>query len=78
MRKVYIDVILKNDREGMLRPLSIEWENGEVFEIDRLIDRRKAASTKVGGCGMRYTVVINGKEKFLFHEDDKWFVEAIV
>ena len=25
---------------------------------------------------MRYTVQIRGKESFLFHEGDKWFVEA--
>ena len=31
---------------------------------------------KVGGGGIRYTVQIRGKESFLFHEGDKWFVEA--
>ena len=31
---------------------------------------------KVGGGGIRYTVMIKGKESFLFHEGDKWFVEA--
>jgi hypothetical protein len=35
----------------------------------------KAASTKVGGCGIRYTVRIEGKETYLFDEDGKWFVE---
>ena len=29
-----------------------------------------------GGDGIRYTVMIRGKESFLFHEGDKWFVEA--
>ena len=36
-----------------------------------------AASTKVGGTGIRYTVQICGKPTFLFDEENgKWFVEA--
>ena len=75
-RKVYIDVILKTDKEGVIRPLTIVWEDGKTFEIDRVKAICKAASLKVGGCGTRYTVVIEGKETYLFHEDERWFVEA--
>lgn len=39
-------------------------------------DKCRAASTKVGGCGIRYTVMIGGHESFLYNEDEKWFVEA--
>ncbi len=78
LRKTYVDVILKNDKEGKIRPLSVIWEDGRAYEIDRLISKCRAASTKVGGVGIRYTVVISGKETYLFHEDDKWFVEAKV
>ncbi|MFI3238876.1 MAG: hypothetical protein R3Y47_12765 [Lachnospiraceae bacterium] len=76
MRKVYVDVVLINDKQGELRPLSITWEDGRVYEIDRIKHKCRAASLKVGGCGMRYTVVICGKESYLFHEEDKWFVEG--
>ncbi len=75
-RKVYVDVVLRTDRDGNIRPLSIAWENGRTYDIDRLKHRCKAASTKVGGCGMRYTVVICGRETYLFHEEDRWFVEG--
>jgi len=44
--------------------------------IDRLKHKCRAASTKVGGCGIRYTVMIGGHESFLYNEDEKWFVEA--
>ncbi len=77
-RKVYVDVILKNKKEGIIRPLSITWEDGMTYDVDRVKHICKAASTKVGGCGTRYTVVIEGKETYLFHEDDRWFVEAKV
>ncbi len=75
-RKVYVDVLLKNDRKGRLIPLSITWEDDSVFTIDSIRAVCRAASTKVGGCGIRYTVSINGVDTFLFREDDKWFVEA--
>ena len=75
-RKVYVAVNLDVDANGQIRPRTILWEDGHVYEIDRLKQRIKAASTKVGGCGIRYTVMISGKEAFLFNEDDRWFVEA--
>lgn len=75
-RKVYVDVILKNNKEGEIRPLSITFEDDTTYEIDRVRNVCRAASTKVGGCGIRYTVVIFGKEAFLFQEDNRWFVEA--
>jgi len=47
------------------------------YEIDRVIQKCRAASTKVGGTGIRYTVQICGKPTFLFDEENgKWFVEA--
>lgn len=75
-RKVYVDVVLKNDKKGNIRPLSITWEDGTNFEVDRLITVCRASSTRVGGCGIRYTVSIAGNETYLFHEDDRWFVEG--
>lgn len=46
------------------------------FQIDQILYKCRATSKKVGGGGIRYTVMIKGKESFLFHEGDKWFVEA--
>ena len=31
---------------------------------------------KDNGYGFRYTVIIHGKEKYLFEERGKWFVEV--
>ena len=60
---------------GEISPIS-RWIDGRVYEIDRLKHKCRAASTKVGGCGIRYTVMIGGHESFLYNEDEKWFVEA--
>ncbi len=43
---------------------------------NRIIYKCRAASQKVGGGGIRYTVLICGKESYLFQEGNKWFVEA--
>lgn len=81
--KVYVETIVSFDLTGKIRPYKIRWESGEVFFIDRVKEVRTAASTKAGGFGVRYTVVINGRETYLFHElmsgaheCGRWFVEA--
>lgn len=77
-RKVYIGVHLYVDADGAIRPTSIVWEDGRRYKIDRVRFAVPRASTKVGGRGMRYTVMIEGRERYLFDEDGRWFVEAEV
>lgn len=80
-RKVYVSVLLKVDTEGKKRPYRIKFEDDpvyqdEVFHIDKVTDIRRAASTKVGGTGIRYTIYIDGKQSYLFEDENKWFIEA--
>lgn len=75
-RKVFVEVTVRYDTDGKITPLSLLWEDGTVYEIDRVLDVRRAASLKAGGMGIRYTVNINGKQRYLFYEEPKWFVEA--
>lgn len=75
-RKVFVTVTVKYNPAGQAKPLTIEWENGHIYEIDRVLDARPAASLKVGGQGMRYTCRICGKETYLFEDNHRWFVEA--
>lgn len=73
--KIYVDMIVIQYRNGNLRPLYLIWENGQKYQIDKVIEIRKAASLNAGGRGIRYTCKIQGKTKYLFLEDDKWFIE---
>lgn len=76
-RKVYVEVRARHLTDGTCKPESIKFENDEVYKIDHVKRCCRAASTKVGGTGLRYTVMICGKETFLFDEENgKWFVEA--
>ncbi len=74
--KVYVTVVAVFSNEGVLLPKSFIWEDGREYQIDRVKDKRRAASTKAGGVGERYTCVVKGKEVFLFYEDNNmWFME---
>ena len=75
-RKVYVSVVAEIDEEGNKRPLSVKWEDGRVYEIDKVIEVRRAFAVKVGGTAVRYTVQVLGKITFLFEDDGKWFVES--
>lgn len=73
--KVYVAVNARFEPDGVLKPLSVTWENGEEYGIDRVLDVRRAASLKAGGAGIRYTVRIGAATTFLFLEETRWFVE---
>ena len=74
--KVYVDVYAVFSKEGVLMPQSIVWEDGRKYEIDRVIDVRRLASTKAGGVGERYLCIVNGKEVSLYYESkNMWFME---
>lgn len=72
---IYIDCLALMTTDGVPKPQKIFWEDGRIFEIDKILDIRKKASTKGGGAGLRYTVKINGYIKYLFLNSDKWFLE---
>ena len=75
-RKAYVSVNVDVDEEGTMHPRYIRWANGLIYQIDQIVYKCRASSKKVSGGGIRYTVMIRGKESFLFHEGEKWFVEA--
>ena len=75
-RKVYVEVAAVFSPEGQILPRRIRWEDGTVYTVDRVVDIRRAAALKAGGCGLRYTVRIGGRQTYLFLDEDRWFVEA--
>lgn len=75
-RKEYVSVNLDVDKNGTVSPRYIRWPNGQIFQIEKLKYKCRAASAKASGGGIRYTVIIRGRETFLFSEGNRWFVEA--
>ena len=70
---VAVNVTIGTD--GQVRPKKFLWKDGQTYKIDRIIKVERTASTKVGGCGLRYTVMVEGLPRFLYEEDGKWFME---
>ncbi len=81
--KTYVPVQVTFDANGNMKPRALAWEDGTVFEIDRVLAVKQAAAMKAGGQGDRYTIRIKGKETYLFFEHSiegnstlgRWFVE---
>ena len=82
--KVYVDVDASFRQDGFMIPKSLVWEDGTRYIIDKVTDIRQAAAMKAGGQGDRYTIIINGKQSYLFFERStnlygnvigRWFVE---
>ena len=73
--KVFVKVRADHDLDGMIRPLMFRPEGGEVARIDRILDIRRAAATKAGGQGLRYTCRVGDRQIYLFHDRDVWFIE---
>jgi len=73
--KINLEVNADFDIDGNIRPRAITWEDGRVFEIDRILDARMAPAMVAGGLGMRYLCRIRGKVVKLFNDEGKWFME---
>ena len=74
--KKYVEVTAHHNAQGFVRPLILWWDDGRKYEIDRVLDVRRAASLKAGGIGIRYTCRILGKERYLYLDEDKWYVNV--
>lgn len=76
--KVYVSVELKVDAFGNESLLSLEWEDGRVYHIDKTFSIRMSPPQHVGAVlTKRYDVLIEGQEKILYCETatNRWFVE---
>ncbi len=75
-KKVYVDVVAKIGSDGFVTPLTVIWEDGRRYEIDKVIQVARAYASKAGGTGIRYTISVGNKITYLFEDEGKWFVEA--
>ena len=73
--KAYVEVLARFTVDGQLLPVSIVWESGKRYEIDRISRVQRMASRKAGGAGICYTCRILNREIRLFYEENGlWFV----
>ena len=77
--RVFVGVNLDVTRSGLACPRAVIWRESAGKDIQYKIERLKQVRRMQGkdnGYGFRYTVIIHGKEKYLFEEKGKWFVEV--
>ena len=75
--KRYVEVDVRFEPDGRLRPLAIHFGPGQIYQIDQVRDISRRAA-EVGGVGDRYVCVIRGQQTNLWLEKGRWFVEAKV
>lgn len=61
-------------KEGKVVPLAFEWDN-LWYEISKVVETKKLASTKGGGKGTRYSCKIGSNIHYLFLDGYVWWVE---
>ena len=74
--KRFVCVIAAHDTDGKTHPMCVVWEDGAQYEIEKVEECRRMATTRAGGVGLRYAVRIRGKRKYLYEDEGRWFVEA--
>ena len=73
MRKVPVGVLAQFDAQGRLLPVSVTWENGRVYNIERVLGMRISRVNRTNHC---YDVVIHAQETCLYRAGDMWYMEA--
>ena len=75
--KEFVSVTARFDHDGNLLPITLHWKDGRNFNIEKILDIRYAASlNKAGGAGIRYSCRISGKQRYLFLDNNRWFVDS--
>ena len=77
-QKVHVEVEVKFLKEGGMRPEWIKWEDGRKFFIEQIKYIERASARAGSVLPVRYTLMLGGREKFLYYEpeDMRWFVET--
>ncbi len=73
MRKVPVGVLAQFDAAGRLLPVSVTWENGHIYSVDRLLGVRVSRANRDS---RRYDVVIHAQPTSLYRTGDMWYMEA--
>ena len=75
MSKTYVKVNVNIDELGKITPVYIIF-NDTRYNIDRVLDIRRAPNLEVGGIGMRYTIRVNGRVTYLWEEQGKFYINT--
>lgn len=73
-RRKYIPVYALIDKTGKIRPLAIEYD-GANYRVDRVLNVQNMQYRKEGGSGLRFACRFGTKERILYLEGNRWYIE---
>lgn len=74
MQKIFIDVTSIMGENGIQIPVVIRWNDGRRFDVSSMIF---IASSPTGDYeGIRYTIIIEHAEKYIYRANRRWYVMA--
>lgn len=73
--KKYIDIVIRENKNGEIVPLYFIWEDGKPYRIDRIISKEHKSSI-AGGGGLCFLCIIHGQRRNIFLEKNRWFLEC--
>lgn len=76
--KRYVDVLAIMTKDNQVIPSAIYWDTPsgkQQYLIDKFIPRGHRASV-VGGCGILFDCMIQGRPRKLYYAKDGWFIES--
>ena len=68
MTRQYVRVLGEFDPNGNLRPVKIAIPDVGVFRVERVLDTRALSTTKAGGRGYRYSIMVEGVQSYIYFE----------
>jgi len=74
MNKVSVTVHFSVTTDGIVSPRKVIWKDGRVWEVERVLHTCRSSDRSFEG--IRYTVLIGGKEKYLYYSEPEWYVYA--
>ena len=72
LTSVNVTVTYQVDDNGNIFPLSITWKDGRSWNIQRVL--HTCQSPDMSFKGIRYTILIDGEEKYLYRDNLHWYV----
>ncbi len=75
-KKVYVSVMLNISENGNKIPVSVYFENGITYLVEKIVKIEKYFATREGTLSCRYSVIIRGHHTYLYEEGNgRWYVE---
>ena len=74
--RTYVEVMAAFTPEGRMRPAAICWEDGRVFEIERICGHCRCLCPHNQETARRYTCRIRGRTVYLYYDElCSWYLE---